>query len=218
MKTTVATFLLILTVAFASCGNGNNATDTTETSDTIAMDSTSVASETTSPPMDSAAMMKAMMDYATPGDKHKWLASMDGEWTTETKMWMDPAAPPSTSTGTVTNRMVMGGRYQQGTYKGQMNGMPFEGVSTLGYDNAEKVFVSTWMDNMGTGIMYMKGKMDDATKTINFNGTMVDPATGKECKVREVVSFPDDKTQKMEMYGDQGGKEMKWMEMTMAKK
>lgn len=27
--------------------------------------------------------------------------------------------------------------------------MPFEGISTLGYDNAKKTFFSTWIDNMG---------------------------------------------------------------------
>jgi hypothetical protein len=35
--------------------------------------------------------------------------------------------------------------------------MPFEGISTLGYDNAKKTFFSTWIDNMGTGMMVMEG-------------------------------------------------------------
>ncbi|MBK9333372.1 MAG: DUF1579 family protein [Ignavibacteria bacterium] len=30
----------------------------------------------------------------------------------------------------------MGGRYQQGKHTGDMMGMPFEGMSLLGYDNA----------------------------------------------------------------------------------
>jgi len=37
-------------------------------------------------------------------------------------------------------------------------GMPFEGMGLDGYDNASKEYISIWIDNMGTGIMYMKGK------------------------------------------------------------
>ncbi len=32
-------------------------------------------------------------------------------------------------------------------------GMPFEGMGIDGYDNLAKQYVSTWVDNMGTGIM-----------------------------------------------------------------
>jgi Protein of unknown function (DUF1579) len=46
--------------------------------------------------------------------------------------------------------MILGGRYQQSTTKGSFNNMPFEGISLLGYDNAKKVFMNSWVDNMGT--------------------------------------------------------------------
>jgi hypothetical protein len=36
------------------------------------------------------------------------------------------------------NEMIMGGRYLMGSYKGEMMGMPFEGYSMTGYDNAAK--------------------------------------------------------------------------------
>jgi hypothetical protein len=52
---------------------------------------------------------------------------------------------------TCTNTMILGGRYQQSMIKGNMMGMPFEGMGLLGYDNAQKLFYSTWVDNMGTG-------------------------------------------------------------------
>ncbi len=44
----------------------------------------------------------------------------------------------------------------------------FEGMSLMGYDNAKKVFMSSWVDNMGSGIMQMEGTWDPNTKTINF--------------------------------------------------
>jgi uncharacterized protein DUF1579 len=162
--------------------------------------------------------MQAWMDYMTPGDVHKMLAKADGEWLSEATMWMDPAAPPTKSTATVVNKMILGGRYQYSTFSGNMMGMPFEGISILGYDNAKKIYLNTWIDNMGTGIMMMEGTWDEASKTINFKGKMVDPTTGKDEDVREIFKLVDDKTHTMEMYGTKDGKEMKWMEAKLTKK
>jgi len=99
-----------------------------------------------------------------------------------------------------------------------MMGMPFEGRSLVGYDNLRKVFQSTWVDNMGTGIMVMEGKYNESTKTINFKGTMVDAMTGKMENVRESFKIIDDKTQMMEMWMTKDGKEFKNMEIKFMKK
>jgi hypothetical protein len=88
----------------------------------------------------------------------------------------------------------------------------------MAYDNAKKVFISTWIDNMGTGIMTMEGTYDSTSKTMTMKGKMVDPTTGKDCDVREVMTFVDDNTQKMEMYCTMHGKEMKTMEMVSKRK
>ncbi len=161
---------------------------------------------------------KAWMDYMTPGDMHKWMAKNDGTWEAEMKMWMHPDSPAVNTKGTAMFKTVLGGRYQEGVHTGDMMGMPFEGHSTMGYDNAKKVFFSTWVDNMGTGVMNMQGTYDAATKTMTMKGTMVDPTTGKDCDVREVMTFIDDNTQKMEMYCTFKGKEMKTMEMVSKRK
>ena len=158
--------------------------------------------------------MKAWTDYATPGDVHKMLAKWDGKWKGDVSMWMQPGAPPTKSTSTCVNKMIMGGRYQQSTHSGNMMGQPFEGQSTLGWDNARKVLVSSWIDNMGTGIMYMEGTWDDATKTAIFKGKTTDPMTGKEMDVKETFAIINDNTQKMEMFMNMGGQEMKTMEIT----
>lgn len=46
------------------------------------------------------AMMEAWQKAATPGSNHKMLATLNGQWTFTTKMWMEPGASPETSTGT----------------------------------------------------------------------------------------------------------------------
>lgn len=168
---------------------------------------------------DSAAMMKAWMDYMTPGEMHSMLAKDNGTWNAQITMWMAPDAPPQKSTGTATYKMIMGGRYQQGEFKSVMGGMPFEGMSTVGYDNAKKAYVSTWVDNMGTGIMSMQGNYDAATKTYEFKGKTYDPMTGKECDFRQTIKRVDDNTLREEMYATYpGASEFKSMEITFKRK
>jgi len=203
-------------LGFAACNNASNETAaTTEKKDSAVAETPKT--ETAAPPMDSAAMMKAWQDYMTPGDMHKMIASWDGKWKQEVSMWMKPDAPPQTSTSTSENKMILGGRYQQSIHKGSMNGMPFEGMSTLAYDNGKKIFISTWIDNMGTGMMTVEGSWDAATKSLNMKGKCVDPTTGKDMDVREVLKVVDDKNQVMEMYMTENGKEFKTMEIKATK-
>lgn len=159
-------------------------------------------------------MMRAWTAYATPGEPHKMLAKDNGIWNEEMIMWMTPGTDPIKSSASCVNTMILGGRYQQSVHTGSINGEPFEGISTVGYDNAKKKYVSTWVDNMGTGIMVMEGVYDAASKTINLKGKQVDPASGKEMDVREEFTLVDDNTQIMRMYMTPvGGKEYKTMEI-----
>jgi hypothetical protein len=162
--------------------------------------------------------MKAMMAYMTPGDVHKMMAKSAGTWTGAISMWMQPGAQPMTMTGDSKIEMILGGRYLQEKSTGTMMGMPFEGQGTTAYDNAKKIFISTWIDNAGTGLMYLEGKWDDANKSINFSGKMVDPSTGKDLAVREVLKFVDDNTHTLEMYITADGKEYKSMEIKYTRK
>lgn len=149
---------------------------------------------------DSATMMKNWQAYMTPSDMHKMMATWDGMWNSELTMWMEPGAPEQKSTSTAENKMIMNGLYQESTHSGEMMGMPFSGKSTVGFDNHENQFVSTWVDNMGSGIMVLKGPWDAATKTMTLKGKMVDPATKGETAVRETFKTIDDNTQEMEMF------------------
>jgi hypothetical protein len=218
MKRRTLFFCSTIVLAMAACNDAGTGTGTKTDSGAVAKDTT-VTTEAPAPPPDSAAMMKAWTEYMTPGEPHKVMASQNGKWDGKITMWMTPGAPPSESKGTMVNQMIMEGRYQEGKFAGNFNGMPFEGKSIMGYDNIRKVFISTWIDNMGTGVMTTEGPWDPATKTITLSGKMVDPMTGKECQVREVMTFIDDKSSKMEMYNTPAGsKEFKSMEILYTKK
>lgn len=209
----------ILSAVFMGCTSnekktGDNTVMTTDTATTTKMDENAT-------PVDSMTMIKNWQSYSTPGDVHKMMASWDGTWSGKVLQWHKSGMAPDSSTGISVNKMIMGGRYQQSNFSGNMMGMPFEGISTMGYDNAKKKFVSSWVDNMGTGIMNMEGTWDDATKSMTMQGKMVDPsrADGHEIVAREVFRIMDDKHQVMEMYGPgEDGKEFKWMEIQYTKK
>lgn len=169
---------------------------------------------------DSAAMMQAWLDYSTPGKMHQLMSSWDGEWKGEMTMWSDPTAAPFHSTCTVKNKMIMGGRYQSSTYTADMMGTPFEGNSIMGYDNAKKKFISTWVDNMGTGIVILYGSWDEMSKTMMLVGQQANPVTGEDMNVRETFKAIDKKTQIMEMFGPDPvtGKEFKMMQIKLTRK
>ncbi|EJL75124.1 DUF1579 domain-containing protein [Chryseobacterium populi] len=181
----------------------------------------SAAADSAWKPIDSATATKAWMAYATPGDMQKMLTKYDGTWTGQTTMWMEEGGKPVVSQSECTNKMIFDGRYQVSNHKGNFMGMPFEGMNILGYDNAKKKFVSTWIDNMGTGIMSAAGDWIPSKKTIEFKGKMTDPSRpGKDCDVREVYTFVDDNNHTLEMYGPdwKTGKEMKTMEIKFVRK
>jgi len=161
--------------------------------------------------------MKKMMEMGSPSEVHKMLAQSDGEWSEEITFWMAPGAPESKMKASCVNKMILGGRYQESRHTGDFMGMPFEGIGTLAYDNARKVFVNTWIDNMGTGMMYLEGTWNAKTSTMNLSGKMTDPMTGKEMKVREEFKIIDEKTQELTQYQDHDGKEFKAMHIKLTR-
>lgn len=158
-----------------------------------------------------SAEMKAWMEYMTPGPMHEMMAKSAGEWKVITKYWMDPAGEPTETEGNANVEMILGGRYMQSTHTGTMMGMPFEGISLQGYDNATGEFTSIWIDNMGTGFSISKGTYDEASNSINFEGSMLDPITKEDMKFRQVVKNIDDDHFMFEMYMNYKGQEFKSM-------
>ncbi len=173
-------------------------------------------------------MMAKMMELAKLSEGHKTLAELAGTWDYTVKMWMDgnTSAEPMTSKGIATRKALMDGRYYEfhadGDMEmpgadGKMQKMKFHGMGIEGYDNAKQKYVSTWMDNMGTGIMMAEGTYDPATKTYNYTSE-VEMMPGMKMKVRETVKVVDKDHHTFEWFEDRGGKEMKTMEIAYTRK
>jgi hypothetical protein len=179
--------------------------------------SLAIAAEKKATQMDPQAMMEVYQKLATPGEPHKQLASLAGSWTTKTKFWMEPDKPPTESTGSCEQKMVLDGRFLQQECTGEMMGGPFTGIGVTGYDNHTKKYVSTWMDSMGTGIFVMEGTGSGDGKTFTQKGSHEDPIEGR-MNHRAVTKIVDNNTEIFEMYSEKNGQEVKMMEITYSRK
>lgn len=164
--------------------------------------------------------MEAMQKAAAPGEMHKHIGKMAGNWTFTNTMWMAPGQPPMESTGTMHAETILGGRYVHSVWKGNVMGQPFEGHATEGYDNVSKQYVSSWVDNMATGIMYATGTCENGGKKCTTTGTSSDPMSGGPMTMKTVLTWVDDNSFKNEMYmKDPGsGQEFKTMEIVVKRK
>jgi len=173
-----------------------------------------VAGDEKKPAVDLVAQQQAMMQAMLPGEHHEHMKKLVGNFDYTIKLWMDPSQPPTESTGKRSAELIMGGRFLVEKYSGTFMGMPFEGMGVMAYDNLQKKYVSTWVDNMGTGIMTATGTCDKGP-TWTMSGEMPDPMTGKSAKTRSVLKLADDNHFVMEMYvAGPDGKEMKMMEIS----
>ena len=207
---------LVCPAGFATAGPAKKSATKTEAKAAPEAKPAAEASAAAAPSQEE--MMAAMMKNAAPGPEHAALNPLVGSWKTTTKMWNAPGTEPTVSAGTCERAWTMGNRYLVANYKGVFSQMPFEGMEVLGYDNMKKQYVSSWVDNMGTGIMMSQGgAMDPSTKTFSLGGNMVDPATGKEMTTREVTNIVDNNTYVMSMFANVGGQEMKMMEITFSR-
>jgi len=207
--------LTAVILVFASCEESG--TKTGNKSDSSATAETK-KNDTPEKKLSQEEEMAAWQAYATPGAPHQMLAAQAGNWEyTITYKAHPDSAREVTEKGTGTTKM-MNPLVQVNNYKGTMMGMPYEGHNMVAYDNAKKMFVSTMVDNMGSGISYMEGPWDEATKSMTLKGKMVDPGTGKELDSREVVTMPDANNQTVEMWCTKNGKEEKMITIKLTKK
>jgi hypothetical protein len=165
------------------------------------------------------AYMEAMKKMATPGEHHEVLKKMIGMWTVSSKMWKDPTSTPMESVGTSENKMILGDRFLSQEFHGTHMNQPFMGMGLMGFDNQTKKFVSTWVDDMSTGIMVSYGTMDKGKNMITQMGEMKNPMTNKSMKLKMVTRIESDTKHVFEMWcNDKKGKMFKSMELVYTKK
>jgi hypothetical protein len=173
---------------------------------------------------DEAAMMAEFLKAGAPGPEHARLKEFAGDWDALVKTFQPDGTPGGTSKGVTHAKMVLGDRFLQSSYEGEMEmapgvKMPFFGVGLNGYDKGKKKYTGLWIDTMSTTMMITEGTAD-ANGTITSEGTVADPMTGKPMKVKDIGSRIDKDTFKYELYMSNPGEEklVKAIEITYTRK
>lgn len=145
------------------------------------------AKKVASKAMDEAAMMAAWQKAMLPGEGHRRLEPLVGNWLARTTFQWGPDTPPDVNEGTSEHRWVLGGRFLEQVYRGLSMGMPFEGIGYTGYDNVRRKYVGTWMDSFGTGLMLSDGVGRPSARAMSFVAEAYEPSGKKvvfDCKLR----------------------------------
>ena len=143
------------------------------------------------PPAPSQAELEAFMKLSQPGEHHAHLKQMVGTFDVDMEIVTAPGAPPTKSKGSQKSHMLLDGRYLASEYSGDMMGMPFRGMSLMGYDNQKKKFFEVKFDNNETGVLRTEGTISDDGKVITNIGDRLDPVSGKTARLRTVTTIAD---------------------------
>jgi Protein of unknown function (DUF1579) len=145
---------------------------------------------------------------------HKLLQKDVGTWDATIKIWPQEGAEPMESKGTEKNELLPGGMWLITRFEGEVIGMPFTGVGTVGYDPVEKKYVGTWVDSISPHLTTLKGDYDEAKKTFTAVAEGRDFQTGEITKSKHISKYTDENTRSFEIHAkEKDGKERKVMEI-----
>ncbi|HZH66045.1 MAG TPA: DUF1579 family protein [Flavisolibacter sp.] len=131
------------------------------------------------------------VEYLTPSGVHSLMEQYAGNFRMEITMSMGEGKEPKIVTVKSKNNMLLGGRFLEMEQKGEMMGMDYQSIITMGFNNTNKKFALTTITNMGTGILSLVGDWDQKSKTANLIGELVNPVSKQAIHVRQTVAFID---------------------------
>ena len=144
-----------------------------------------------------------------PGKFHEHLKQFEGAWETKSEFQMAPDQPAMKSTGTETDKFIVGGLFLMTDVKSEMGGMAFDAHSIWGYDEHKKKYTGSWVDNMSTAIWPFEGTVDDAGKVFTLTMEGPNPMDGKLFKIKLVHEITGKDTRKLTLFmPGMDGKEM----------
>lgn len=168
---------------------------------------------------DTESLVDNLVRYSMPGEHHKLLEKMAGEWNMAIKYRMKGDAPVVESEGTCRRKWILGGRFLLEEFDGGNLGLPFQGLAIYGYDSFEKKYTSVWVDTMNTAITTALGTCQNSCELISFVGRHGDPWTGVKKPSRGVTRFIADDKHTLELYEPGAdGKEFKVLEIVYTRK
>lgn len=122
----------------------------------------------------SPAEIEKMLEPLRPTTEHKELAGLEGRWILEATFLM--GGPPMKASGSMTNRMILGGRFlvSEGTSNNPSGiGDPTIGLMSIyGFDRRTNDFTIVGYDTMGTYYVTAAGKKTPEGKIVMAGETL----------------------------------------------
>lgn len=148
-------------------------------------------------------MMQKMQEAGTPSAGHHALNALAGDWKAEVQCFMDPDAQAETHRGTASAQWILGGRFLEEEFHGEMMGKPFTGRGIFGYDNNKQKFVNVWFDDISTAIQTSEGKGEHDNKVITLEGKSSCAATGQhDVPMGQIIRVLSNDKHTVELYKD----------------
>jgi hypothetical protein len=117
---------------------------------------------------------------ALPGNEHKRLEALVGDWRLDAEFRVSPAAKWEKTAGRASYKKILGGRFVTEEASIDLMGNQFEWMGIYGYDLRALKYTAVWVDNGDTGIERAEGTMDDAGKTLVLSGEQAGPGRGTQ--------------------------------------
>lgn len=122
---------------------------------------------------------EAWMKAGTPGEAHKVLDALVGDFEATVKFWMTPDDEPMEFAGSLRREWVLDGHFVKETVKADTPFGPFEAIGFTGYNNIDGQYESIWLENDSTALTFSSGTYDQDKKELFMMSKSRDPVTGQ---------------------------------------
>jgi hypothetical protein len=164
------------------------------------------------------AVLKALAESGRPGEEHKKLQPFVGDWNDSLKLWTDPNQPPAELKLTAQRKWILGGRFVQESFKGELDGETFEGMGVLGYDSAQKKFTISQFCGLASTASSSLATSNESGRTFNCATEECCPLSGEKLKGRDEIVIESNDRIVTNIYKTVDGKEAKVMEIVNVRK
>lgn len=144
-------------------------------------------------PQELARAMTETLRLSVPGEPHKRLGRLVGEFDVELLLTL-PGSEPERSVGSARAGLVLGGRYLVLELDVPMRGVPLEGLYIFGYDRLRSLWSASWRDSLSTWSIEAFGTADqDDQDLLRLLGLMFDVASpnGREFRIDFALTSAD---------------------------
>jgi pimeloyl-ACP methyl ester carboxylesterase len=172
--------------------------------------------DTRPPEVDAGAVAAVLMRAMKPGEGHKRLEHLAGEWDRAIRFRFAPWLSWVEEKGPATTKWILGGRFLQERVQGG-SGLyqKFESLGFVGYDSVKKRYILIRMDNELTSPVIAEGDFDATGKKLNFRANALNPLLGRIVPIRIVYTLESEDSYNVGHYlRGEGGKEFRWMDVT----